>query len=112
MEARIDEEDLDELELLTRPGREDELATFLLLLHPADVAELLHDCDQKTALAILKHLSTDRAATLLSELPPEEQEAVIAANRPEELASIVEAMETDDIADLIQELDQKLRDRR
>ncbi len=107
MDARIEDEDLDELELLTRPGREDELETFLLLLHPADVAELLHDCDQKTALAILKHLSTDRAAILLSELPPEEQEAVIAANRPEELAQIVEAMETDDIADLIQELDQK-----
>ncbi|MCA9556667.1 MAG: hypothetical protein KC933_41975, partial [Myxococcales bacterium] len=64
------EEELDELELLTQPGREDDLRTFLLLLHPADLAELVDGVDERTAVAILRHLDTERAAEMVSELDP------------------------------------------
>lgn len=101
------QDDVDELELLTRPGREDELRTFLLLLHPADLAELVDDVSIPTAKAILKHLDPDRAATMLTELDPEDQERILRLIRPDELAPIVGEMETDDVADLLQELDEK-----
>ncbi len=101
------QEDVDELELLTRPGREDELRTFLLLLHPADLAELVDDVTAETAKAILKHLDPERAANLLSELDAEEQERILRLVRPQDLAPIVGEMETDDVTDLLQEVDEK-----
>ena len=64
----IDEEELDELQILTQPGREDDLRTFLLLLHPADVAALVDDVDAPTALAILRHLDAERAAYVAAAL--------------------------------------------
>lgn len=99
------EEEADELELLTRPGREDELRVFLLLLHPVDVADLMHEVHESTALKIVKHIPPERAALLLSELEPELQAKILTRSRPQELAPIVEEMETDDIADLLQEVD-------
>lgn len=105
-ERRLDDE-ADELELLTRPGREDELRTFLLLLHPADVADLMHEYDEKVSLAILKNIDPERAAVLLSELDPELQARILEHIRPQEIAPILQEMETDDIADLLQELDEK-----
>ena len=105
------EDDVDELELLTRPGREEDLRTFLLLLHPADVAELVTEAKEETAVAILRHLEPERAAGLLSELDPEDQERVLARIRPEELAPILEEMATDDAADLLQELDEQTAER-
>lgn len=104
-QRRVDD-DIDELELLTRPGREEDLRTFLLLLHPADVADLLEDVDEKTALAILRHLDPERAAILVSELEGEDAERILQLILPEDLGPIVAEMETDDAADLIQELDE------
>ncbi len=100
------DEDVDELELLTRPGREEDLRTFLLLLHPADVAELLSEVDERAAVAILKHLDRERAAELLSELEHGEQDRIFSLIQPEELGAIVGEMETDDATDLLQELDE------
>ncbi len=100
------DEDIDELEVLTQPGREDDLRTFLLLLHPADVAELLSHVHEHTALSILRHLDPERAAEMVSELEPHDQERILRLVKPEELGSIVGEMETDDAADLLQELDQ------
>lgn len=100
------EEELDELQILTQPGREEDLRTFLLLLHPADVADLVDDVDARTALAILRHLDTERAAEMVSELDPDDQQRILQLIRPDELGSIVGEMETDDVADLVQELDE------
>ena len=105
------DEDIDELELLAQPGREDDLRTFLLLLHPADVAELLGHVHEQTGLAILRHLDPERAAEMVSELEPFDQERILKQVRPEELGSIVGEMETDDAADLIQELDKATADK-
>lgn len=103
--------DIDELEMLTQPGREDDLRTFLLLLHPADVAELLGHVHEQTALSILRHLDPERAAEMVSELEPFDQERILKLVKPEELGSIVGEMETDDAADLLQELDKATADR-
>lgn len=99
-------DDVDELELLTRPGREEDLRTFLLLLHPADVAELVEDVDERTAVAILRHLDAERAADLVSELDGDDAERILRLIVPDELRPILAEMETDDAADLIQDLDE------
>lgn len=105
-EADRSDGDLGVLEHLTRPGREEDLRAFLLLLHPADVADLVAQVDEKTAVAILKHLESDQAAELLSELDAEEQERILAHVHPDQLAPIVGEMETDDVADFLQDLDE------
>lgn len=102
----VDADDVDELSLLTQPGREDDLQTFLLLLHPADVAELLAEAKESTALVILSRVSPERAAELVSELEPADQERILRMVRPEQLGPILEQMDTDDAVDLLQELDE------
>jgi magnesium transporter len=105
------EEEIQELELLTRPGHEDELRTFLLLLHPADLAELVDDVSPETAKSILRALDPERAAKMLAEVDPEEQERILRLIKPSELAPIVSEMATDDVTDLLQELDEKTAER-
>lgn len=102
---------MDELTALTQPGREEDLRRFLLLLHPADVADLLEEVSESTAVAILRHLDPERAAEMLSELEPADAEMFLRRIAPQELGSIVGEMETDDAADFIQELDEETRRR-
>jgi magnesium transporter len=103
------EQEADELELLTRPGREDELRTFLLLLHPADVADLMREVDEGTALSILKNVDDERAAVLLSELEPDLQSKILEKIRPQDFAEIAGEMATDDLTDLLQKVDDEAR---
>ncbi|NJK88902.1 MAG: magnesium transporter [Myxococcales bacterium] len=104
--GRPAEDEVDELELLTRPGREDELKTFLLLLHPADIAGLFEELDEAAAAQVFRNLPPDRAAEMLAELDPEVQERLFSSMKPDVVAPVVGRMETDDAADLLQELDE------
>jgi magnesium transporter len=103
--SRPETDEVDELELLTRPGRENELRTFLLLLHPADIADLLDRLEEDAAIKVFRNLPPDRAAEMLAELDPEEQELLFSHVKPEVYGPIVGKMETDDVVDLLQELD-------
>ena len=105
------EEDLDEIELLTEPGREADLRLFLELLHPADVAELLARVEGEKAVVVLTHLGHERAAEAISELDGEDQERLFPLLEPRELGLIVGELETDDATDLIQEMDEDTRQR-
>jgi magnesium transporter len=102
---RPTEEDIDEIELLTQPGREDDLRTFLLLLHPADVAELVSEIKEPAARAVLRFLEPTQAAQLLSELEPSEQRRVIDLLGVDRASEVVANMETDDATDLLQDLE-------
>lgn len=110
MEAgRSFEDDLDEIEVLTRPGREADLALFLELLHPADVAELLSRLDADKALRVCAQLGHERAAEAIAELDHDDQERLFDLLDPKELSRIVGELETDDATDLIQEMDEATR---
>ena len=102
----IESEDLNEIELLTLPGREEDLRVFLALLHPADIAELLGQVDSEIALKIVGHLQREQLAEAISELDHEKQETIFAQIRPAELGLIIGELETDDATDLIQEMDE------
>jgi magnesium transporter len=105
--SRPAEEDVDELELLTRPGREEELRTFLRLLHPADVADLFEELTEESALKVFRNLPPDRAAEMLAELEPEEQERIVGSVKPEVFGPVIGEMDSDDVTDLLQELDEE-----
>jgi len=109
--GRPGEDEVDELEVLTRPGREDELRTFLLLLHPADIAELVGELDEPAAVQVLRNLAPERAAEMLAELEPDGQERVFGAVQPDVIAPLVGQMETDDAVDVLQQLDPDLAER-
>ncbi|MEM1023891.1 MAG: magnesium transporter [Myxococcota bacterium] len=106
LDSRPGEEDVDELELLTRPGREEELKLFLRLLHPADIAELLEELPDPASVKVFRNLPPDRAAEMLAELDPEDQELLISASRPEDYGPVLGEMDSDDVTDLLQELDE------
>lgn len=101
---RWNDDEVDELEVLLQPGREEDLKTFLLLLHPADVADMIGEVDEKTTLAVLKNLDEEHAAELLSELEPPEQARLLSLSKPQRFARIVSEMESDDLADFLQSL--------
>ncbi|MEO1233374.1 MAG: hypothetical protein AAFZ18_31205, partial [Myxococcota bacterium] len=71
--ARNFEEDLDEVELLTQPGREQDLRVFLALLHPADVAELLARLPGDKAMTVVDLIGREQAAEAISELDHDDQ---------------------------------------
>ncbi len=103
--SRPGDDEADELELLTRPGREEELRTFLLLLHPADIAELLEELAPSSAVKVFSQLPPEKAAEMLAELDPDEQEQLLSGLKPEAFGPVIAQMETDDAADLLQELE-------
>lgn len=104
-------EDLGEIELLTQPGREEDLRMFLALLHPADVAELLARLDGDKAIAIMAQIGREQVAEAISELDHDDQERLFELLEPQELTAIVGELETDDATDLIQEMDEDTRRR-
>ena len=101
---RKTDEEVDELEVLLQPGREEDLRTFLLLLHPADVADMIGEVDEDTSIAILRSLDEERAAELLCELEPAEQNRPLALSQPQRFARIVQEMDSDDLADFLQNI--------
>ncbi|MGF1509045.1 MAG: magnesium transporter [Myxococcota bacterium] len=104
--SRHGEDEVDELELLTRPGREEELRMFLRLLHPADLAELFDELNDDAALKVFRNLPPDRAAEMLAELDPEEQMRIIASVKPEVYGPVFGEMDSDDVTDILQQLDE------
>ena len=100
------EDEVDELEALLQPGREEDLKTFLLLLHPADVADMIGEVDEETSIAVLRSLDEEHAAELLSELEPVEQNRLLTLSQPQRFARIVSEMDSDDIADFLQNIPQ------
>lgn len=104
--TRSFEDELDELEALTEPGREADLSVFLDLLHPADVAEFLARIDSSKALLVVDKIGYERAAEAISELDHDDQERLFSLLDPKKLTAIVGELETDDATDLIQEMDE------
>ena len=105
------EETLDEIEVLTKPGRETDLGVFLDLLHPADVAELLSRTDNRMAMIVVDKIGYERAAEAISELDHDDQERLFTLLEPQKLTAMVGELETDDATDLIQEMDELTREK-
>ena len=80
------------------------LDALLTPLHPADIADLLEQIDQRDRAALLLLWKDGMDGDILSELGDDLREEVIDALGPLELAEAVRELESDDVVDLVEDL--------
>lgn len=70
-------------------------------LHPADIADILEELNNKDRLLILDSLGEETAAETMEEMDPEIQATVVKQMDSDDVADILENMNPDDAADLL-----------
>jgi len=73
-------------------------------LHPADIADLMEQIDQRDRSELLRLWRGGLDGDILSELGDDLREEVIDALGPRELAEAVRDLESDDVVDLVEDL--------
>lgn len=76
-------------------------------LHPADIADLYEQIDQRDRKTLLQLWKGGMDGDILSELGDDLREEVINALEPTELAEAVRDLESDDVVDLVEDLDEE-----
>lgn len=110
MEFKISREFLDQIELLIREGREQELYDLLNDVHYADVAEIMEELDDHEAGFIFNLLDSEKTSEILLELDEEVREKILRNLSPKEIAEEINELSTDDAADIIAELPQEKKE--
>jgi len=102
--------DIDELTRLVVEGGDQEILSFLKILHPADIADLLESLDDSGRRRLLELMDHQTAADVISEVEDPYLEDMVKRLRIDELSKIVGDMDSDDAADLLSELsDEEVR---
>lgn len=70
-------------------------------LHPADIADILEELNNKDRLLILDSLGEETAAETMEEMDPQVQATVVKQMDSDDVADILENMNPDDAADLL-----------
>ena len=70
-------------------------------LHPADIADILEELNNKDRLLILDSLEEETAAETMEEVDPEVQATMVNQMESDDVADILENMNPDDAADLL-----------
>ena len=78
--------------------------TKLELLHPADIAELVHELSPEERAAVFDALEDDLAADTFEELHPSYQASLLLDLPDEKASEILNEMSPDDAADLLADL--------
>ena len=78
--------------------------TKLELLHPADIADLVHELSPEERAAVLDALEDDLAADTFEELHPSYQAALLLDLPDDKASEILSEMSPDDAADLLADL--------
>ena len=78
---------------------------------PADLADAIHEMNDKRMVEIAAELQDERLADVLQELPEEDQVQILSYLADERAAQVLEEMEPDDAADLLIELDDVQREK-
>ena len=79
-------------------------------LHPADIADLMEQIDERDRANLLALWQGGMDGDILSELGDDLREEVIDALGPAELADAVRDLESDDVVDLVEDLDPAQQD--
>jgi CBS domain-containing protein len=85
--------------------------TKLELLHPADIAELVHELSPEERAAVFDALEDDLAADTFEELHPSYQASLLLDLPDEKASEILNEMSPDDAADLLADLPDDRRQR-
>ena len=100
-------DNIDQLEALIEAKDEAQLKTYIVDLHPADIAELIAELDDvDEALFVMQLLDDETAADVLAELDEDERADLLEKMPNEIIAKTIEQMDANDAVDLIQELDE------
>lgn len=83
----------------------------LSTLHPADLADILEELDDKQRRQIFETLDEDLVADTLEEIEPEFKGAIIRDLSESKAAEVLENMPNDEIANLLDELDDEEREK-
>ncbi|SLN22740.1 magnesium transporter [Pseudooctadecabacter jejudonensis] len=85
-------------------GDKSQLDALLDPLHPADIADLLEQIDERGRASLLALWKGGMDGDILSELGDDLREEVIDALGPRELAEAIRDLESDDVVDLVEDL--------
>ncbi|MDR2140970.1 MAG: magnesium transporter [Deltaproteobacteria bacterium] len=91
---------------LLEEGRENELASLLDTLHPADVAEALSPLDMEDTIKVVSLLDVAQAAEVLVELSESSRDQVTLGLPRDKLTQMVAEMDSDDAADIVGDLNE------
>ena len=76
----------------------------LAKLHPADLADIIEDLNNRDRTAVMQALDMDVAADALQEIEPEVQSAILEHLSGERASDLLETMPADEAADILGEL--------
>lgn len=80
-------------------------------LHPADIADILEELDEKDRKNLFESLSEDLAADTLEEVEPEVQGRIIRELSDIKTAELFDIIPNDEIADILDELSEEEREK-
>src|SRR6266566_5972152 len=80
------------------------LSGHLAELHPADIAEIVHQLTPGQGARLIEGLDDETAADAMEEIDTERQRNILEKIQPERAADILQAMEPDEAADLLAQL--------
>lgn len=78
--------------------------------NPADLADAIHEMNDKRMVEVAHELQDERLADVLQELPEDDQVEILSHLEVERAAQVLEEMEPDDAADLLNELSDAQRE--
>lgn len=86
----------------------EKLPELLVLLHPADIADVIEDAHDDVQSRIFELLNDETKADVIAELDDSTEADILEDLSAEEISDIADEMAPDDIADMLSELDDKL----
>ncbi len=81
-----------------------ELKIIMNQMNPADIANILDEAEEKSALTLFRLLPKELAAETFAYIEPEQQERLITAFSDRELRAVVSELFLDDTVDIIEEM--------
>ncbi len=106
MEFKISKEFLESIEVLIQEKNNPELTQVFNEIHFADIAEIMNEIEEDSAIYIFNLLDSEKTAEILLELDEEVREKILKGLSPKEIAEELDELDTDDAADIIAELPQ------
>ncbi len=101
-------------EAIVSTDHEPQAATSFVANHEdtqaADLADALHEMNDKRMIEIAQELQDERLADVMQELPEDDQVEILSNLDVERAAQVLEEMEPDDAADLLNELTDNQRE--
>jgi len=93
-----------ETKALLATGSTEELKNTLKDMHPADIAAILANLEDKERVTVFRLLAKEKALEVFEELKEEEQATLLSGLTKERAAEVLDEMAPDDRADLFEEL--------